>query len=260
MERRDQLLIRTPEGIVFTMTLAGPLSRFLALSIDVGCTMVLSNVVGMLLKGFKLVSADAAVALSILAFFVISFAYSILLEWYARGQTLGKRLLRLRVVDAQGLRLQFSQIAIRNLLRAVDGLPAMYMVGGLACFLSPLAQRLGDIAANTIVVRTPKIRQPDLDQVATPKYNSFRSYPHLVARLRQRVTAQEAGVALQSVLRRDEFDPAARVELFGEMAAHFRSLVPFPEDFAEGLTDEQYVRNLVDLLFVKQTTGTRGSA
>ena len=78
-------------------------------------------------------------------------------EWRWRGQTIGKRLLRLRVVDAEGMRLQFNQIVTRNLLRFVDSLPAFYFVGGLACWLSPKCQRLGDIAANTIVIRNPRV-------------------------------------------------------------------------------------------------------
>src|SRR5262249_58768067 len=59
-----------------------------------------------------------------------------LCEWYWRGQTVGKRMLRLRVVDRQGLRLQPSQIITRNLLRFVDGLPAFYMLGGLTSLLN----------------------------------------------------------------------------------------------------------------------------
>ncbi len=120
----------------------------------------------------------------------------------------------LRVMDVQGLRLQFSQIVIRNLLRFIDSLPACYLVGGLSCLLSPKSQRLGDLAANTIVTREPKIPRPDLEQILTHKYNSLRDYPHLVARLRQRTSPREANIALQALLRRNELDPISRVELF----------------------------------------------
>jgi len=67
-----------------------------------------------------LISFDFARAFTVLAYFVIQIGYGIVMEWFWRGQTLGKRLLRLRVIDSQGLRLQFSQIVIRNLLRFVD--------------------------------------------------------------------------------------------------------------------------------------------
>ncbi len=148
--------------------------------------------------------------------------------------------------------LQFSQIVIRNLLRFVDMLPAFYLVGGIACLASRRAQRLGDFAANTIVVHNPKIQEPDLDQLLAGKFNSLREYPHLAARLHQRVSAGEARVALQALIRRDELNAQARVELFGEIAAHFRSLVEFPPEATEGITDEQYVRNVVDILFRPQ--------
>jgi hypothetical protein len=71
----------------------------------------------------------------------------------------------------------------------------------------------------------------------------------LEARLRQRVTPAEATVLLQALLRRDDFDSGARVTLFAELAGHCRSLVRFPSEATESLADEQYVRNVVDILF-----------
>jgi hypothetical protein len=128
-------------------------------------------------------------------------------------------------------------------------LPAFYVVGGVTAFLNRKAQRLGDIAANTVVIRIPRITQPDLEQLASDKFNSLRTHPHLEARLRQRVTPGEASVALQAVARRDEFEPAARVQLFGELAAHFKAKVDFPPEAIDGIADEQYVRNVVDVLY-----------
>lgn len=249
--KTNLLLIQTPEGIVFPLILAGPVSRFLAWILDVMCVGFLVLVVSMLIGTLGIVSTDLAGGLSTLLFFVISIGYPMFTEWYWRGQTLGKRVLRLRVMDAGGMRLQFSQVAIRNLLRFVDSLPLFYALGGLICFFSKNAQRLGDIAANTIVIRNPEIGEPDLLQLRSGKYNSFRDYPQIAARLRQRVSPQAAGIAMQALLRRDDFDPAARMELFGEIAGHLRNVIQFPEEATEGLTDEQYVRNVVDILFQK---------
>jgi len=131
----------------------------------------------------------------------------------------------------------------------VDALPAFYFVGGVTCWLNPQCQRLGDIAANTIVIRNPRVAEPDLDQLLAGKYNSLRQYPHLAARLRQRVSPAEADVALQALLRREEFDPADRVELFGELAGHFQAKVEFPAEATDGVADEQYLRNVVDVLY-----------
>jgi uncharacterized RDD family membrane protein YckC len=245
------LLIQTPEGIVFPLLLAGPVTRFLAWTLDTACVTLFTIIIGIFLTTVAAISSDIAMALVVFSYFAVSVGYPIATEWFWRGQTLGKRVLRLRVMDAGGMRLQFSQVVIRNLLRFVDGLPAFYAVGGLFCFFNRNAQRLGDVAANTIVVRNPKVGEPDLAQLASGKYNSFRDYPHLAARLRQRVSPQEAGIAMQSLLRRDRLDASARMSLFGDIAAHMKGYVEFPPEASDGLTDEQYVRNVVDILFRK---------
>lgn len=255
MTKTNLLSIQTPEGIVFSQPLAGPVTRFLAWLIDLACITVVSSVLGGVLSLLKLVSLDLARAVSILLYFGVSIGYGMLLEWFWRGQTIGKRLLRLRVLDAHGLRLQFSQIAIRNLLRFVDLLPGFYLLGGITLLVTRRAQRLGDLAANTVVVRTPKLAEPDLEQLLAGKYNSLRDHPHLVARLRQRVSPAEAALALQAVLRRDTLEPGARVLLFEQMARHFKSQVDFPPAATEGIADEQYVRNVVDVLHRTRASG-----
>lgn len=247
--RTNDLVVRTPEGITFSYALASPVTRFLALIVDICCVTALISLVRLIVYLLSVVSLDVGMAVSVLVFFVLQIGYSIACEWLWRGQTVGKRVLRLRVMDARGLRVQFSQIAIRNLLRAVDGLPMLYLLGGIVAWCSPKTQRLGDIAANTVVVRTPKIEQPDLEQVSPGKFNSLRQHPHLEARLRQRVSPAEARLALQALLRREEFEPASRAALFARLGAHFRSLVEFPPEAVEGITDEQYLRNVVDVIF-----------
>jgi uncharacterized RDD family membrane protein YckC len=241
--------IRTPEGIVFSQLLAGPVTRFLAWLVDVLCIGMAITALNFALVLLGLFGADLVGAFSTLAYFMVSIGYGIAFEWRWRGQTLGKRLLRLRVVDSEGLRLQFNQIVTRNLLRFVDALPAVYCVGGATCWLSRKCQRLGDIAANTIVIRSPRIVEPDLDQLLSGKFNSLRAHPHLAARLRQNVNPTEAALALQALLRRDDFEASARVELFAELAAHFRAKVAFPAEATDGISDEQYLRNVVDVLY-----------
>jgi uncharacterized RDD family membrane protein YckC len=252
--RVSTLVIRTSEGIAFSLPLACPVTRALAWIIDLVFIGGLTSLLGAGLGLVKLINFDIGTSLLVVAYFVTQIGYGIVCEWSWRGQTVGKRLLRLRVVDAGGLRLQFSQVVLRNLLRFLDALPACYLVGGLASLLNARAQRLGDLVAGTIVVRNPRTPQPDLDQLLAGKYNSLRDYPHLEARLRQRVSPAEARLALQALLRRDQFDLRDRVELFEQLAAHFRSLVVFPPEAGEGITAEQYVRNVVDILFRPRAT------
>jgi len=247
--RARQLVIRTPEGVAFALALAGPIARFLAWLIDTLVTVALILVTVYLLLLLVVVSPSVALALVFLAVFVISFGYGIALEWWWRGRTIGKRVLGLRVVDEQGLRLTFPQVVLRNLLRVADMLPALYLVGGAACAVSRRSQRLGDLAAGTVVIRPPKTPAPEAVRAVAGPFNSFRRHPHLEARLRQRATRDAAEVALRALLRRDQLEPAARVALFGEIADHFRQLVSFPPEATGGLSDEQYVRNVVDSLF-----------
>ena len=164
-EKTNILTIKTPEGIAFSLQLAGPITRFLAWSIDVMAISVVVSVLQIFLVFIGILSMDLAYAIAILMYFAVTIGYRIFFEWYWQGQTLGKKLLRLRVMDEQGLRLQFSQVVIRNLMRAVDSLPGLYLIGGLICLFSKRAQRLGDFVANTIVVRNPRILEPDMGQL-----------------------------------------------------------------------------------------------
>jgi len=246
--KTNTLIIKTPEGIEFALLLAGPVTRFLAWAIDMGTIFAFISILNVVFALLGILSRDLAMAANIIGFFIISIGYGILTEWYWHGQTLGKRLLQLRVMDEQGLRLQFSQIVIRNLLRFIDSLPALYLVGGLACLLNKRAQRLGDFAANTVVVWSPRIAEPDLNQLLESKYNSFREYPHIEARLRQSVTPLEAQIAVESIVRRNDLDSPARIELFRELSSYFKSIVSFPQEATDGISDEQYVRNVVEAL------------
>jgi uncharacterized RDD family membrane protein YckC len=247
--RSNFMSIQTPEGVTFPLLLAGPIVRFLAVLIDQLCVIVALFFVLQIIQYFAVISPDFSNALGYLTYFALSIGYPIVTEWFWRGQTIGKRLFGIRVMDIQGLRLQFSQIAIRNLLRFVDSLPLFYLFGGIICLLTRHYQRLGDLAANTIVVRTPQLSIPDVGQLMAGKFNSFREYPHLAARLRQRISAQEATIALEALMRRDELEASARLDLFGEIADRFKLAVEFPAESVEGLTDEQYIRNAVDILF-----------
>jgi uncharacterized RDD family membrane protein YckC len=247
--RPSRLSIETPEGVVFAFELATPVTRALAWSVDTAAIIVANIIFGQIAKLAAAMSADLANAMSVAGFFVISVVYAIVLEWRWRGQTIGKRLFGLRVMDIHGLRLQFPQIALRNLLRVVDMLPFFYLVGGVTAIFSRNAQRLGDMAANTIVTRERKADIPDIERIAPAKYNSLLSQPHLAARLRGLVTPEGAALAVRAITLRDSYDPPARVVLFRELAAYFRRLVEFPEESTENLTDEQYVRCVLRVIY-----------
>ena len=246
--RLTSLTIETPEGVVFSYPLATPVRRALAWSIDAAAISFASSTAGKIAQAAGVLSADFAAALGVILYFVISIGYGIFFEWRWRGQTIGKRLLAIRVIDAQGLRLQFSQIVLRNLIRFIDTLPLFYLVGGVTAFLNRNCQRLGDLAANTVVACERLWTPPDLEQIAPAKYNSLAAYPNLAARLRTLASPEAVSLAIRAVTHRDGYTPDARIDLFRDLAAYFRSLVLFPESALEGLTDEQYVRSALHVI------------
>jgi uncharacterized RDD family membrane protein YckC len=255
MTSRDSLIIRTPEGIEFALPLAGPVARMLALSVDIAVIAMLGDVIKNLLAPLQIFGPDIAAAVSVVGYFAITLIYGAVLEWIWRGQTVGKRLFGLRVVDSRGFRLEPSQVIVRNVMRAIDTLPALYLVGGIACFFHRHHCRLGDVAAGTVVVRTPRVAAPDLDQVLSGKYNSLKEIRHLAARLRQKVDPETARIALDALMRRDRLRPDARLTIFAALATHFRELVAYPAEISEQLTDEQYVRDVAEIVFAARPAG-----
>ena len=72
------------------------------------------------------------------------------------GWTVGKRILGMRVVDGTGNKIGFSKSLLRNLLRLVDGIPALNILGIILIIASPEGQRFGDRIAKTFVTESPK--------------------------------------------------------------------------------------------------------
>jgi uncharacterized RDD family membrane protein YckC len=152
---QETLRISTPEGVSLELPLAGVGSRFVALLMD----LVLQLLAFAALIVLLLVSnagGFAAAALMAAAGFALMFAYPVAFELAAAGRTPGKRWSSLRVVCDDGSPVTFRASALRNLLRLVDLLPGMYLVGAIAIFATRTNQRLGDLAAGTIVVREPR--------------------------------------------------------------------------------------------------------
>ncbi len=247
-QRTATLNITIPEGVSFSLPLAGPLTRSIAFFIDFAAMSAALTALNPLFQALQLIG-DAGAGVTILIQFICMEGTKMIMELLWRGQTLGKKVLGLRVVDERGLKLRPSQVVIRNLLRFVDGLPLFYAVGGVVSLFNSRAQRLGDLAAGTVVVRTVHAIPPDVAGVLAGKYNSFRDHAHLEARLRQKVTPEEAQLALHALVRRDELESEARVKLYGALANHFREKVKFPDETIFGMSDEQYVRNVVETLF-----------
>lgn len=252
-DRVSTLKIATPEGVAFALPLAGPVTRSIAIFIDIAVLMAAFNAIKPLLVALAIIGGDAGAGVSMIVQFLFMQGGIMAQEFLWRGQTVGKKVLGLRVMDERGLKLRPSQVFIRNLLRFVDMLPGFYALGGAVSLFSSRSQRLGDLAAGTVVVRSVKSSPPDVESLLAGKYNSLRAHPHLEARLRQKITPAEAQLALHALVRREELEPEARVRLYEGLANLLRAKVKFPDEAVFGLSDEQYVRNVVETIFRKRS-------
>jgi uncharacterized RDD family membrane protein YckC len=154
----DRYTIDTPENIEFAYDIAGIGSRFLAAIIDtllIGIAQAIVILIGGLASSAVGLRAAGSLlaALGALLAFAILWGYYIAFELLWNGQSPGKRAIGLRVVREGGRPITFVSSAIRNLIRIVDFLPALYGIGVLVMFVDRRSRRLGDLAGGTLVVK-----------------------------------------------------------------------------------------------------------
>lgn len=171
----DVLIIETPERVPLHFALASIGNRFLACAIDhalQGVTIALMVIAFLILANYstvgnRLTTAPKWVyAVLIVILFLIVSGYFAFFEWVWRGQTPGKRWLKLRVIREDGRPVTFWEATVRNLLRTLDMMPApFYSIGLISVFVSNIDQRVGDLIAGTVVVREREAEAPAFAQV-----------------------------------------------------------------------------------------------
>ena len=171
-ERRgfaDQLSIETPEQVALEFPVAGIGSRFVALLLDqtiqFGTLTVLFLIVISISaaagdRGMERLAGKWFIAGIILVVFLIIWGYFALFEAFWHGQTPGKRVMKLRVIKDSGRQITLFEALARNLLRFVDYLPSLYLVGVITMLANKRNKRLGDLAAGTLVVHERVEAQP----------------------------------------------------------------------------------------------------
>ncbi len=253
-----ELTIATPEGVLFRLPLAGPASRLYAMLFDVVIVLGTVNGIGLVVYWIFSKAPGFGVMVITLAEFAIGFAYSALLEAFWNGQTIGKRLFHLRVIDQSGLPLRIEQAWVRNLMRVFDALPFAYLIGGISALSNPLMQRFGDRVAGTLVIRQTPLAPPREEFWARQKYNSFMDHPSIAMKLRRAATPELASLIQDALRRRNELAPYARREIYRELANYLQSEIsPFPDELVEILSDEQYLINAAGVLFGVQRLSLR---
>jgi uncharacterized RDD family membrane protein YckC len=235
MEYEDRVRISTPEGVDVELTLAGIGSRFIAAILDLmvqGAVLLAAAIALGVLGGGG--TGLARASFSIL-FFLVFFAYDVLFEVRSRGRTLGKRWTGLRVVRTGGRPITFVPSCVRNVMRVVDILPAFYAIGMTSIFVTARNQRLGDLAAGTLIVRERPggMRQPPAEPAAT--HGSEDGWDVSA------VSAQDVGTVRQFLARRGSLEDGARAELAGELERRLRPLVA---GAPERLAAEEFLERL----------------
>ena len=234
MDLEDRITIATPEGIELGIVLAGAASRFIAGAIDLVLQFVLIGLAA--LVAFGVVGGDLGIALLAIASFAALYMYDILFEVLASGRTPGKRMTHLRVVRATGAPVDLPASAIRNLLRLIDALPGAYLVGLLAIVITRRNQRLGDLAAGTLVIRDPTVRrgeeprQPNVSELAGSAGWDVSA-----------VSTAELAAVRRFLERRTSLDAPARQELAYRLAQGMRAKVA---GAPEGLDAESFLEAL----------------
>src|SRR5256885_16401056 len=214
-----RLEVETPDHVLLRYDLAGAGNRGFAAVLDFAIVLVI--VVAMLFALGLLagLTSDAFASLGAVLIFSVALiaAYFVLLEWLWNGQTIGKRWFGLRVITEDGSPAPFTAVLVRNLMRAVDFLPALYGIGVFVIIVSPRSQRLGDLAAGTFVVRAPR---PMVDWLSLRTLTPLG--PGRAAETR-RLPGDAQRLVREFVAREATLKPAERAKIAALIAGRLRS-------------------------------------
>jgi uncharacterized RDD family membrane protein YckC len=204
--------IETPEHVVLSYHLAGPIRRGLAWGIDTLIRGAVLFAVGMVasigsagdkgLGGFK-------TGLMLVLAFLLEWVYFVVCDVIMSGRSPGKKALQLRVVSAQGLPVSLGDSLLRNLLRTADFLPFGYVLGAATMMLDGRFRRLGDLVANTLVIYEPRVAYKAPPQLSPPPSKAEQDWlpPHV------ELSASEREAIELFMLRVAELPPARADEL-----------------------------------------------
>ena len=173
--------LELPEEIDLQLEVANVGSRTLAILADLGFCGVLLLSVYLLLSLFAQATGNDAMTrfsshlltiLLLVLIFAAQWVYFVIFEWLWNGQTPGKRLLHLRVIKVDGTPVSWIDVLLRNLARPIDAFGPMGLIGLLMIFVTPRAQRLGDLMGRTLVIHETPIDWSVFDETgaeqATP--------------------------------------------------------------------------------------------
>ncbi|MBF0499631.1 MAG: RDD family protein [Candidatus Riflebacteria bacterium] len=181
--------IITPENIVIRYQLAGPVSRGVAWMNDFVFQGILIGIgvlfINIFFSGYSVRSVNEV--LTVIHACIILFGYHTYFDIFAEGRSPGKKSAGIRVVRLDGQSIDFFPSIIRNLLRIVDFLPIGFLLGVITMLMNEQHQRIGDLLAQTLVIREPS-RPPDKEPIVgfvasdKPRFRATRSTNNSSAR------------------------------------------------------------------------------
>jgi uncharacterized RDD family membrane protein YckC len=215
----------TPERIVLVYPLAGPFRRFMAYLIDQ--FLIVFLVLGAFLLSLILALGSVAfLGPALIAYFLLSWGYGAFCEGVFNGQTLGKHWLRVRVLSERGVPISGAQAILRNLVGTVDGLlPFFYLIGLTSMLVSRKFQRMGDLAAGTMVVIEERRSSRGITRIDDPDIDAL--LPWLPERIA--VGSHLARVLSDYVEVRRRFGPLRRAEMAEPLAGPLRKRFGLPD-------------------------------
>jgi uncharacterized RDD family membrane protein YckC len=241
----DLIRISTPEGVDLELILAGLGSRMAAGLLD-GAIRTAAYVIIIIVFGVLAATGRGSAALlaGVLGpvFLLSEVGYYIAFEVFGSGRTPGKRALGLRVVKLGGQPVDFRTSAVRNIVRLIDGILTVYVAGIVSILFTARNQRLGDLAAGTIVVREQRA------DASAPRASTDKATARLGSWDVSAVSPDEIATVRRFLERRDGLAEPARDRIARDLFERLRSKVAGapvriePETFLESLVRAKAMR------------------
>lgn len=232
----ERVNLQVPEQIAISYELAGLGSRFLAAIIDtfiLAVTLGLVAFVAWLIRAYLTGASGVSFLTSVIilsASVLVYVAYHVYFEVTARGKPPGKSLTGLRVISVDGAAVGFEQSSVRNIMRLIDMLPTSYAVGLISLLVTARNQRLGDLAAGTMVVKERLEEITDLPEEPAPPPDLppevSADVLHAVRAGARTITREEERTIRRFLERRFDLGPAPRRQLAARLARPIRQRFP----------------------------------
>lgn len=243
--------VLTTEKVPFTYRVAGIGARFLAWLFDAGFIIII-GLIGACAGGvYTMADPGVGGALARLWMFGLMFGYFLFFEWLWHGQTPGKRLLGIRVIQTDGASITFFQSVGRNVIRLIDSLPIFYGIGFTTMASNTKSRRLGDLAAGTLVVQVERKARP----IRAVQEGAREGGAGNEGQIRSRLgvfSREQKQTIIDLCLRRDQLRTSDRARLFHAVAEHLVEEIGLTR--GQHQSDEKFVLQVAAVL----GTGMKG--